>query len=420
MGVIEPRKDMGIIFMKKIIKKAVKVPVLLLYHIFILLNKVDKKVILFESNLGRNYSGNPRFIYEELVARGLDQVYQCYFILEDITTCLPGNVKKIKRISLLYFYLFAKAGVWISDTRMPTYLRKRKNTIYIQTWHGTPLKRLGLDLQQIAMEGEKSLEDYKIKFAENSRTWDYLVSQNSYSTEIFRRAFAFKKKVLEIGYPRNDILFHNNNKEAIQGIKKKLQLPLDKKLLLYAPTWRDNEHYSHLKYKFSSPIDFDYLKEQLSSEYCILVKAHYLVGEQLDASKYQGFLYSFDASYDIAELYLISDLLITDYSSVMFDYSLLRRPMIFYTYDLEQYKDNLRGFYFDFMQEAPGPIVITTKELVDEIKHFDEQHYQEKYNAFIKKYNHTDCGKAAKKVVDLILSHTSSHVPPSAAFKSGV
>lgn len=405
-GLVESEKDMGIIYMKMIIKKVVKIPVMLLYHIFILLNKVDHTMILFESNLGRNYSGNPRFIYEEMVARGLDQVYQCYFILEDVSTQLPGKVKKVKRISLLYFYLFAKAGFWVSDTRMPTYIRKRKNTNYIQTWHGTPLKRLALDLQQISMEGEKSLEDYKKKFAENSKTWDYLISQNSYSTEIFRRAFAFKKEVLEIGYPRNDILFHNNKMEAIQSIKQRLQLPFDKKLILYAPTWRDNEHYSHLKYKFSSQIDFDYLKEQLSTEYCLLVKAHYLVGEQLDTSKYKGFLYSFDASFDIAELYLVSDLLITDYSSVMFDYSLLRRPMIFFTYDLEQYKDNLRGFYFDFMQEAPGPIVLTTKELIYAILHYNAQIYEEKYNAFTKKFNHADNGEAAKKIVDLILSNT--------------
>ncbi|HWT75193.1 MAG TPA: CDP-glycerol glycerophosphotransferase family protein [Mobilitalea sp.] len=393
--------------MKKIIKKAVKLPILLLYHLFILMNKADQKIILFESNLGRNYSGNPRFIYEEMVARGLDKVYQCYFILEDTTIQLPGNVKKVKRISFNYFYLFSKAGFWVSDTRMPTYLRKRKNTIYIQTWHGTPLKRLALDLTQVTMEGEKSLEDYKKKFASNAKTWDYLISQNSYSTAIFRRAFAFEKEILEIGYPRNDILFHINNTDAITAIKNKFQLPPDKKLILYAPTWRDNEHYSHLKYKFSSQIDFDYLKEKLSSKYCILVKAHYLVGEQLDISKYRNFLYSFEASYDIAELYLVSDILITDYSSVMFDYSLLGRPMLFFTYDLEQYKDNLRGFYFDFMKEAPGPIVLTTEQLTEEILHYDNRQYEVKYQAFTAKYNHADCGEASKKVVDLILSHTA-------------
>ena len=393
---------MGIIAMKKMLKKAIKVPALLLYHLFILINRVEKKIILFESNLGRNYSGNPRFIYEDMVARGLDRSYRCYFILEDVTTDLPGNAKKVKRISLLYFYLFSKAGFWVSDTRMPTYLKKRKGTVYIQTWHGTPLKKLALDLEQIIMEGEKGLTEYKKKFALNVDTWDYLISQNSYSTGIFRRAFGFKKEVLEIGYPRNDILINQNNTEDITLIKNRLKLPTDKKIILYAPTWRDNEHHGHLSYKFSSRIDYDYLQEQLASDYIMIVKAHYLVGEQLDFKKYQGFLYQFDASFDIAELYLVADLLITDYSSVMFDYSLLHRPMLFYTYDLNEYKDSLRGFYFDFLGEAPGPIVLTTEQLVKEIKEFDFLKYEEKYQAFAAKYNHADCGDASKMVVDLI------------------
>jgi len=389
---------------KKIIKKIAKIPMLLLYHFFILTNKVDKKIILFESNLGRNYSGNPRFIFEEMVSKGLDKKFQCYFILEDVNTELPGKVSKIKRISLRYFYLFSKAGIWVSDTRMPLYLVKRSNTLYIQTWHGTPLKRLALDLFQVNMEGETNLENYKEKFAQNTKTWDYLLSQNSYSTKIFRSAFAYGKEILEIGYPRNDILLNKNNEITIREIKQRFHLPLDKKIILYAPTWRDNEYYGPHQYKFSSEIDFSYLEEKLSAEYIILVKAHYLVSEEIDYSRFQGFLYQFGAAYDIAELYLVSDLLITDYSSVMFDYSILNRPMVFYTYDLEQYKDKLRGFYFDFINEAPGPIAITTEQLVTSILQYNEQEFEVKYKTFKDKYNHADCGDASNKVVDLILS----------------
>jgi CDP-glycerol glycerophosphotransferase len=390
---------------KKFLKKIAKVPILSVYRIFILFHKVDKRIILFESNLGRNYSGNPRFIYEEMVSRGLDKKYQCYFILEDINTSLPGNARKIKRISFFYFYLFSKAGFWVSDTRMPLYLKKRKETIYIQTWHGTPLKRLALDLFQVNMEGEADLTRYKKNFIQNTRTWDYLLSQNSYSTQIFCRAFAYKKEVLEIGYPRNDILINNNNSVEIIKLKKKFGLPENKKIILYAPTWRDNEYYGPHQYKFSSDIDFTYLKEQLSSDYIILVKAHYLVSERIDYSRYQGFLYQFGADYDIAELYLVSDLLVTDYSSVMFDYSLLNRPMLFFTYDLENYKDKLRGFYFDFMEEAPGPIVLTTEQLAASILEYCDEDYTVKYKAFKEKYNHADHGDASKKVVDLILTH---------------
>lgn len=400
-----PSKVKGMINGSKIIKKIAKIPVLIFYRLLILINPVDKRMIIFESNLGRNYSGNPRFIYEEMVRRGLDREYSCYYILEDLSIAIPGNVKKVKRKSFLYFMVFAKAGFWVSDTRMPAYLVKRKKTLYIQTWHGTPLKRLALDMFDVQMEGEKGIEDYKKKFVQNVRTWDYLLSQNRYSTEIFRRAFDFKKEILEFGYPRNDILINDNNFATIKTIKKALNLPLDKKIILYAPTWRDNEHYGPQQYRFNTPMDYDYLKERLGEDYVVIVKAHYLVSENLDFEKYKDFYYLFTSSFDIAELYLIADVLITDYSSVMFDYSILQRPMIFYAYDLEDYKDKLRGFYFDFVNEAPGPIVTTTKELVEEIENYDYTKYKQKYEAFISKFNHTDKGDASKKVVDLITSH---------------
>ena len=393
--------------MKRRIRKIMKLPILVIYRLLLLCCKVNRNIIIFESNVGRNYSGNPRAIYEYMISQGLDKVFRCYYILEDTTIDLPGNVKKVKRISVPYFYYLARAGFWVSDTRMRTYLRKKKNTIYMQTWHGTPLKKLALDLEQISMEGEASLAVYKKKFAENTETWDYLVSQNSYSTHIFRRAFAFQGRMLEIGYPRNDVLFRDNHAAAVLTLKKKLKLPLDKKLILYAPTWRDNEHLGHLKYKFSSAMDYNYLKDTLAKEYCLLVKAHYLVGEESNLGQYDGFLHYFDASCDIAELYLVSDMLITDYSSVMFDYSLLDRPMIFFTYDLEQYKDHLRGFYFDFLEEAPGPIVLTNEELVKEIVTYNYKSYQAKYEAFKQKFNHADNGRASQKIVDLIRTHTS-------------
>ncbi|NLC18368.1 MAG: CDP-glycerol glycerophosphotransferase family protein, partial [Clostridiales bacterium] len=162
--------------MMLLVRKIAKYLMLVLYNIFILFSRVNKKIIIFESNLGRNYSGNPRFIYEEMVRRGLDKQYSCFFILEDTRQNLPGHAIKVKRLSLKYFYLFARAGFWVSDTRMPNYLRKRKKTVYIQCWHGTPLKRLGLDLEQISMESERSLSSYKRNLIRNTRKWDYLIS----------------------------------------------------------------------------------------------------------------------------------------------------------------------------------------------------------------------------------------------------
>ncbi|BCJ96281.1 hypothetical protein acsn021_38500 [Anaerocolumna cellulosilytica] len=386
----------------KKVKKKMKKIIILLYRIEIKILPVNKKIIVFESNMGRNYTGNPKAVYEEMVRTGLDKKYRCYIILDNINTPIPGSAKKLRRTRVKYFFLMGIAGIWVSDSRMPKYIIKREGVHYIQTWHGTPLKKLALDMDSVNMAGDTNIERYKKNFYDNTRTWDYLISQNNYSTEIFKRAFAFDKKVLEIGYPRNDILFYGNNEAYISDIKQKFGLPEDKKILLYAPTWRDNEYYEKGSYKFSNAMDFDKLMEKLGEEYVCIVKYHYLVKENLDWSPYKGFVYEFNMCEDIAMLYLAADMLITDYSSVMFDYSLLRRPMLFFTYDLENYKDNLRGFYFDFLEEAPGPVVRTTEELIDSILEYKKDTYREKCEAFYTKYNHADNGKASEAVVELI------------------
>ncbi|MDF2610078.1 MAG: tagF [Lachnospiraceae bacterium] len=386
----------------KKIRKFVKRIVIVFYKIETKLVPVQKDIIIFESNLGINYTGNPRCIYEEMVRRGLDKKYRCYFVLNDTSTEIPGTAIKIRRTRTKYFFVMGISGVLVSDTRQPKYIIKRKGATYIQTWHGTPLKKLALDMESLNMGGQTDLEKYKSNFVHDTRAWDYLISQNSYSTEIFKRAFAFDKTMLEIGYPRNDILFRSNNAEAIQKLKDKMGLPTNKKILLYAPTWRDNEYYEKGAYKFNRAMDFDLLREKLGDEYVCIVKYHYLVKENLDWSAFEGFVYKFDMCEDIAELYLVADMLITDYSSVMFDYSVLKRPMFFFAYDLEEYKDNLRGFYFDFMEEAPGPITKTTKELIDSIVNYNAPDFKEKYDAFHCKFNHLDDGHASEKIVQLI------------------
>lgn len=386
----------------KKLKRLARKSVLFLYRLAVKLLPINKRIILFESNLGRNYTGSPKAIYEEMVRQGLDLKYRCYFILEHPETNIPGAARTVKRTRLKYFYLFAVAGTWVCDTRLPKYIIKRPECTYIQTWHGTPLKKLALDMDTVHMAGEKGIENYKKNFYDNAQTWDYLISQNHFSTEIFRRAFAFGKEMLEIGYPRNDVLFAKNNEKDIKELKKKLGIPIDKRVILYAPTWRDNEFYGKGKYKFNPSLDFNALRDSLGDDTVMIVKYHYLVMDQIDWTPYQGFIYSCDLSYDISDLYLVSDMMITDYSSVMFDYSLLKRPMLFFCYDLEDYKDSLRGFYFDFLAEAPGPVTQTTEELIASIKNYDPSLYKEKQEAFYRKYNHADDGHASEKVVELI------------------
>src|SRR5699024_4424903 len=156
------------------------------------------------------------------------------------------------------------------------------------------------------------------------------------------------------GLSRYELLIKIINIKYFVKIKNKIRIPTNKKVILNAPTWRDNQFYGRCRYKFNIQMDIDLLKEELSEEYVVVLRMHYLIAENLDLSNYEGFIFDMSHHEDIRELYLISDMLITDYSSVFFDYSILKRPMIFYVYDIEEYRDSLRGFYFDFENEAPG------------------------------------------------------------------
>lgn len=384
-------------------KQLIKEILIKIYKLITNLIPVNRKIIIFQSSNGRNYTGNPKYIYEEMVRQGLDKEYKCIWFLFDTQTKIPGNCKKVRCNLFRSFWYLMRAGIWVFDSRQPDFYVKKKNIVFIETWHGTPLKKLGLDMDKLNMAGNKDIDNYHARFRRACNDWDYLISQNRFSTDIFNSCFAFQgKPMLEIGYPRNDVLFEKNNQQDIDKLKAQLGLPMDKKIILYAPTWRDNEYSERGRYKFASKLDFDKAREELGDEYVFIVKYHYLVSDKIDWTPYKGFVYTFDETKDIAWLYLVSDMMITDYSSVMFDYSLLRRPMFFFAYDLEDYKNNLRGFYFDFMEEVPGPISRDTDQLIHDIKTYDAQKWTEKYSAYHKKFNGVDDGHASQKVIDVI------------------
>ena len=366
-----------------------------------LLFPVNKKLVVFESFAGKQYSDNPRAIYEYMkencpgyeLVWSVDRARMSYFEQKD--------VKFVRRFSIRWLFLMTRAKYWVNNARLPLWLPKPKHTVYLQTWHGTPLKRLAMDMDEVHMPGTNT-EKYKANFIKESSNWDYLVSPNGYSTEIFKRAFQFDRKMIESGYPRNDFLLNANNEGTIQELKQRFGLPLDKKLILYAPTWRDNQFYRKGKYKFNLELDLQRMREELGDSYIVIMRMHYLVAENMDLSEYEGFAYDFSHLEDIRELYLISDLMITDYSSVFFDYANLRRPMIFFTYDIEDYRDNLRGFYFDFEEKAPGLLTKTTEELIAEVKEIEKNNFQlsDRFEEFYQKFCYLECGQSSKRVVD--------------------
>lgn len=389
--------------MKRRIKKALFFIYKLLFSILGVILKKDEKIIVFESFLGRQFSDNPRAIYEYLKEN--DTRYKMYWSVDKhhIEKFNQANINYIRRFSLKWMILMNRAKYWVTNSRLPLWIPKPIHTIYVQTWHGTPLKKLALDMEEVHMPAIDT-ETYKRNFLKEVKKWDYLISPNQYSTEIFKRAFQFDKKIIESGYPRNDYLINNNNKKQIKLIKSKLQIPTEKKVILYAPTWRDNQFYDKGRYKFDIQMDLNLLRQELSEEYIIILRLHYLVAENLDLSTYEGFVYDFSHYEDIRDLYLISDLLITDYSSVFFDFANLKRPMIFYVYDIDEYRDRLRGFYFDFEKQAPGPLVQNTKELINAIKNIEHNFNEEEFSSFYNKFCYLDDGFATERVVDEIFN----------------
>jgi CDP-glycerol glycerophosphotransferase len=211
----------------------------------------------------------------------------------------------------------------------------------------------------------------------------------------------YDNEMLDTGYPRNDILHDTNRDKIAEHIRKQLGIPQDKKTILYAPTWRDDEFYAKGQYKFEMHLNLDMMKQQLGDEYVLLLRTHYFIADSIDVSALKGFAYNLSRYDDISELYLISDILITDYSSVFFDYANLKRPMLFFTYDLEKYRDVLRGFYFDIEKEVPGPLLFTTEEVIDAVKNIDVIHgdYNQRYQEFYHRFCEWEDGHAAEKVV---------------------
>jgi CDP-glycerol glycerophosphotransferase len=275
-------------------------------------------------------------------------------------------------------------------------MKKRDGAVFLETWHGTPLKKLVFDQEEVMAASPL----YKAQFYKQAGQWDYLVAANKFSSETFRSAFLFRKEMLEYGYPRNDILYSPNKDQIAADIKKSLHIPEGKKTILYAPTWRDDEYYGHGAYKFALKLDLHMLKKELGKDYVVLLRTHYFIADSLDVTGLEDFAYNVSKYNDISELYLISDLLITDYSSVFFDYANLKRPILFYTYDLDKYRDILRGFYMDIETEVPGPLLFTNEEVVEaihDIDHITEQ-YHEKYDQFYERFCSLEDGHASENI----------------------
>lgn len=371
------------------------------------LNPIDEKKVFFITFSGRGYSDSPKAIYNYMLNSPEYKDYHFVWSFrepEKYEFLRNDRTEVVKYRSKAENKALRTSAYWISNYRMLDHQKPRKGQVYVQCWHGTPLKRLGYDLLT-SDNVMNSIAEIHEKYRTDAKKFDYLLSPSPFATEKFASAWNLNEtgqrdKILEEGYPRNDALI-NASEEYVDELREKLGVQ-SRKAILYAPTWRDNQHTSALGYTYKTEVDFDLLRQELGDEYVILFRAHYLVANSFDFEKYKDFVIDVSGYPDINDLYLASDILVTDYSSVFFDYSNLRKPIIYYMYDLEEYAEELRGFYMS-LEELPGPIVREEKDLIEELKKCDSWTVNEKYESFCKRFNPYEDGQSAKRVVHAII-----------------
>ena len=345
--------------------------------------------IIFEAMWGDKYSCNPRALYEYINENHPE--YECIWSFNDQRTPVNGNAKRVRKGSLEYWHTLATAKYLINNVNFENGYQKREGQIEVQTMHGTPLKTMGLDVvQELKSEEEREL------FLRRSSRWNYLIVQGKFMEDHAWPIYHFEKEILRTGYPRTDILYRGDP-EKKEKLRSMIGIPSDKKVILYAPTWRRRK-------RFDLEMDLQKMRAALSDDYVLLIRLHYLADVCDDIPQEDPFIMDL-TSYDrIEDLYLITDILITDYSSVMFDFALTGRPMLFYTYDMEEYASKLRGIYVDFRKESPGPLLYSTEEIIEEIRQIDQfdEKYKDRIEAFHEKFLTYEGGDSCKKVVETV------------------
>lgn len=348
-----------------------------------------RNAVLFESFQGKMIGDNPLDIFNEVKRVRPD--LELFWTIQKGKSKAPEGATGVVHGSKQWLELLATAKYLVNNTSFPWYFRKVEGQVYLQTWHGTPLKRLGRDIP-----GNTLTQSYLNTMDREASYWNALISPSAYCTNIFPSSFSYNGLILETGYPRNDRLT-NQPAGLREKVRQQLGVTDDKTwLVLYAPTWRDYNRSATGKWQTVNYIEQD---TKLPAGFQLMFRGHTNT-HAAHTSKVAGGAIDVTTYPDVTELYLAADVLITDYSSVMFDFTVTGKPVIFLAPDLAEYESK-RGFYFDFRAEAPGPICNNTAEVFQSLLTLNEisQQYAGKYAAWKAKFNALEDGKAAERVV---------------------
>ncbi len=352
--------------------------------------KTDNKLILFASYSGKRYDDTPRDMYEAMIHDSRFDDYKIVWAFMNPEKFPMPQCEKIEINSLKYLITALKARVWITNVNMTRGLGfKGINTLRFNSWHGTAVKYIGADIKS-------NNETFVLK--NESDLADIMIAQGRYDQQIYSRAFKLpKEKVFITGFPRNDSLVTNNTKEYITKIKEKLNIDPNKQVILYAPTYRDFEKDDGNNCVLRPPFDISKWKEQLSDKYILLIRAHQEVVNVLDMNE-DEFVRNLSLYPELNDILLITDILISDYSGILFDYSILGRKIYCYTYDYDRYEKE-RGMYIDVRKDLPS--YDKENDLLAAIKNEKDNSVQEAVLKFREKYIEK-YGNSAQRANDVI------------------
>lgn len=317
---------------------------------------MDENLVLFSAH-SRKYNDSPRALYEYMIAH--PEIYGDYKILwaleDPKNVTIPGNAIKIKADSPKYFISALKAKYWVTCVNIERSLHfKKKGCRYLNTWHGLSINHCGN-----AVPGRKDFDFSNI---------DYMCYESEYHKKILIRDFqCMEDAMIPTGLPRNDTLYKTTQEEIV-SLKEKLGLPLDKKILLYTPTWRDSTDMGKT-YSIKPPLTVDLWEKELKDHYVMLLRTHAYTNKLLGI-EFNDFVRNMSQYPDINDLFKVADILISDYSSCIADFAILERPIICFGYDYDEYS-KVRGLYIDMEKDMPSGVKRTEYEVIQHIKAMD-------------------------------------------------